>query len=956
MPTTILTGGKGLHNPYGVQNVTPSSYSYFYGKPMPFNQQFTSAAAQGLGHTSRSANTQYTSSDAKSSSQSSQQYTPYMSAYQQKQWEKRLAIIAREIAQNFKVETRLRNSIVKQFLSISKKIKKEMDKEYKDYLKPIPDGYFRSVHNRRIIKDTPQNRYKETLPYESPKEKAEKRTRNAMDRLEETEAETDDRVRHAIVRSFGIATLQEWNLLDRQSKVKAIIASNKKQKKVRDAYKDTEVKRQRGDGIVKPVKARTTLKYVNAPSMDESDLAGAVEIYESDYDSDEEQSETSDTESTDSDNDSKESVEVEEKPVQTKDEPYFETDWDFIIDSSRVPLRDYQITVVKWLKDHHGVVAAFDVGSGKTLTAAAASVCLLETGTVKKVIVVAPKSLFDNFNKELDAFLGDTAEDFLFNDAYSNYTHQGFVNMFKDNPQGCDDTLLIIDEASEFRTQIKDDGSGKSAFTVVNCCIRAKRVLLLTATPLVNDFSDITNLVAMARGDIPLATPVSLSDKIDYLRGIFAFHTLGSNNDSDDANGTSTVDGVEIDKRRLDADAPADLPTKRYHTIEFEMSDDYYKKYLAIQRSQYDSPNAKKTDPFAFLTGLRHATNSIFPNPKIEWALDRVAELKLKTVLYSAFIEDGIRLLEDGLEYRGVSYVAITGEMDIQSRLDAVRRYNDRDSGVNVLIISKAGSLGLDLKETREVILIEASWNPAQEEQVEGRACRIGSHTSLPPDERYVDIYRLVLIKPPMDKLAPGDQVPSADSLLRGIIETKRKNLDRDYLLLKSVDIDPVKALKFQALYEERYMNDFANKEMKRAKDNEFEKSKREHAEFMKKAKAEAERNTASSKHTAAEAEKQQRELEAERKRFAEATAKYQANNDPYKVMMTLKDPYEILGVEKNSSEEDCRKALKSLAMSLHPDRNYQATHEERLRNETLFKRAVSALDYITGRDTKPMF
>ena len=784
----------------------------------------------------------------------------------------------RELLRQNKEEDTFRKRILKEFDVSLNRMKKDELKEYKEAAKLIPAGYFRSKRTKRIIKDTPQNRAKEFLPFETPKEKLEKAKTLAQIRLTEIEAETDDRVKHAMVRAVGVPDLLTWRMMDINTKLMLIRNAAIRAKKFNDAYGDSEIKRKSRDPG-KPVvrKARTQLKYVSAPT-DLMEIGEESEI-ESDYYSDEDE---------------------EDSDVET---PFLgETDWDKIISESKIPLRDYQIKAVKWLQDHHGLVVAFDTGAGKTLTAAAASICLLKARVVKKVIVVSPKSLFDNFNKELEAFVGvdeyGDLNDFDFEDAYENYSHTMFINKFKSDPYYCDNALLIIDEAAEYRTNIKDDGSGKSAYTMINCCIRAKKVLCLTATPLVNSFSDITNLVAMVRGESPLATPPTLAGKVEYLRDVFAFHTMA----------TSKNDTPE----NTDGGFSPDLPMKRYHDHVFEMDDEYYLKYLAIQRSQNEElVNAKgqKKDPFAFLTGLRHATNLIQPNPKFEWALDRVAELKLKTIIYSSFIDDGIKILEKGLDDRSVKYAVISGELDKETRAKAVKEYNSRKSDVNVLLISKAGSLGLDLKETREVIFMEGSWNPASEAQVEGRACRIGSHTSLEECDRFVDVHRLMLIKPPMDKLAPGDNVPSADSLLRGIIEGKRKTLGRDYLLLKSVDIDVDKAKKYQALFREEYLKT-----------------------------------------------RDEGPLPAEFGDDSGAKPDKEPDGTFGVKPWESKDPYEIIGVPKNSSVEVCQKAFRLLSLKLHPDRNYNATHEERVRNENWYKRAASALDYISGKDARPMF
>jgi len=74
------------------------------------------------------------------------------------------------------------------------------------------------------------------------------------------------------------------------------------------------------------------------------------------------------------------------------------------ISRSLVELKPHQIAVAKYFEDHRGLVAAFDVGSGKTLAAIAASQCVLDnakkTGKKMNIVVIAPKTLRENFRKE----------------------------------------------------------------------------------------------------------------------------------------------------------------------------------------------------------------------------------------------------------------------------------------------------------------------------------------------------------------------------------------------------------------------------------------------------------------------------------------------------------------------------------------------------------------------------
>jgi hypothetical protein len=62
-------------------------------------------------------------------------------------------------------------------------------------------------------------------------------------------------------------------------------------------------------------------------------------------------------------------------------------------------------------------------------------------------------------------------------------------------------------------------------------------------------------------------------------------------------------------------------------------------------------------------------------------------------------------------------------------------------------MISPAGAEGINLRNVRQVHILEPYWNEVRIEQVVGRAVRFLHHIDLPPDERIVDIYRYKMIR-----------------------------------------------------------------------------------------------------------------------------------------------------------------------------------------------------------------
>jgi len=77
----------------------------------------------------------------------------------------------------------------------------------------------------------------------------------------------------------------------------------------------------------------------------------------------------------------------------------------------------------------------------------------------------------------------------------------------------------------------------------------------------------------------------------------------------------------------------------------------------------------------------------------------------------------------------------------IQKQLaDARRTENLRGKLASLLMITQSGAEGLNLRNVRNVYILEPFWNQVRIEQVIGRAIRKGSHLELPAEERNVQV------------------------------------------------------------------------------------------------------------------------------------------------------------------------------------------------------------------------
>jgi hypothetical protein len=90
-------------------------------------------------------------------------------------------------------------------------------------------------------------------------------------------------------------------------------------------------------------------------------------------------------------------------------------------------------------------------------------------------------------------------------------------------------------------------------------------------------------------------------------------------------------------------------------------------------------------------------------------------------------------------------FAVVSGDVPAEVRDQIVRAYNSPQNAhgevISVLLVSSVGAMGLDLRGVRQVHKFEPYWYKSQEDQVDARATRAGSHDHLPHEERDVQTF-----------------------------------------------------------------------------------------------------------------------------------------------------------------------------------------------------------------------
>jgi superfamily II DNA or RNA helicase len=168
-------------------------------------------------------------------------------------------------------------------------------------------------------------------------------------------------------------------------------------------------------------------------------------------------------------------------------------------------------------------------------------------------------------------------------------------------------------------------------------------------------------------------------------------------------------------------------------------------------------------------------------------------------LVYSNYVQmEGLQIFKVYLKYFGfysfmidkklkpdkVGYVEFHG--GIKSRDDrklGLKEINKTENKlgnfIKIILISPAGSEGLNLRNIRQVHIMEPYWNEVRINQMIGRAVRQCSHSDLSMDQRTVDIYRYKSVRAKVGKWTTDqyieDLARSKDGLIQSFLDSVKE-------------------------------------------------------------------------------------------------------------------------------------------------------------------------------------
>ncbi len=374
----------------------------------------------------------------------------------------------------------------------------------------------------------------------------------------------------------------------------------------------------------------------------------------------------------------------------------------------------YQYDGVAFLYSRYSAILADEMGLGKTMQAITTMRLLLRAGELRNILLVCPKPLVTNWQRELKLWApeapvaiiaGDqTQREWCWRQPQAPIKIVNYELLLRDRELIANGKLhfdlVVLDEAQRIKNR-------SSATSQVVRAIPRSRSWALTGTPVENSPEDLV-------GIFEFLSP-------SYLHSQMSAQRIGA------------AVGDYILRRTKDK-VLTDLPPKLYRDANLDLTGEQAESYRVAEeegvvRLNRLGDSAAIQHVFELVLRLKQicnfdpATGESAKMERLEADLEEVVASGRKAIVFSQWVKT-LTTLRDKLQRFGpVEYHGGTPS----SRRDAVIENFRNDPAKHVILMSYgAGSVGLNLQFCGYVFLFDRWWNPAVEDQAINRAHRIG--------------------------------------------------------------------------------------------------------------------------------------------------------------------------------------------------------------------------------------
>jgi len=301
--------------------------------------------------------------------------------------------------------------------------------------------------------------------------------------------------------------------------------------------------------------------------------------------------------------------------------------------------------------------------------------------------------------------------------------------------------MLIMDEA-----HVVKNPQGKLHEAMHKTQAHCERVVAMTATPVKNRLME---FFALFRVVCPFLFPKVTHFQRDYCimkmqkigRGRQVPIVVGHSKDQIERF-VAAIEPYYLSRRKYDvAKELPELVTREVTCVLSQEQVDLYEmaELEAEQAEAEADPDEPNTFAMKCMTLIQQASNAPqlisnedgVPYEGESSKLEAIVELlqgapDSKFVVFSRF-KQMIDLVDHRLKKEKIGFVRVTGDEKAKERIENVKLYQSSSSGVNVVLMTTAGTESLNLQATDYIVCIDSPWSWGDYVQLTGRGIRIGS-------------------------------------------------------------------------------------------------------------------------------------------------------------------------------------------------------------------------------------
>lgn len=374
----------------------------------------------------------------------------------------------------------------------------------------------------------------------------------------------------------------------------------------------------------------------------------------------------------------------------------------------------YQLEGIAFLYPRYSAILADEMGLGKTMQAIVTIRLLLCSAEVRSVLMVCPKPLVTNWQREFAMWAPDvpvaivegdrTRREWQWRDVQVPVKIANYELLLRDRDIIADRSLkfdlAVLDEAQRIKNR-------SSATSQAVRSISRSRSWALTGTPVENSPDDLVGIFDfLSRGYLsPGMRPRQMAKATrDYIIRRTKDRVLGDM------------------PPKLFRDAELALTPEQQATYDMAESD-------GVLRLEDMGPEITIQHVFELVLRLKQicnfdpATGVSAKFERLEADMEEIAASGRKAIVFSQWVHTLTKLRDRLRRFGPLEY---HGKVPTKQRDGVIEQFKNDSSKHLILMTYGAGSVGLNLQFCRYVFLFDRWWNPAVEDQAINRAHRIG--------------------------------------------------------------------------------------------------------------------------------------------------------------------------------------------------------------------------------------